>query len=317
MPLDPRIQPFLEQAGLLFKPGSIPREPKALLAALRANDDKATQLAAQNPSLAPVAHVENRVLPGPAGDIAVRLYMPEGTGSFPILLHFHGGGWVAGNLDTHDMGCRLFCREVNCLVLAVDYRRPPEHKFPAGLEDCYAATCWMATHATEFQANPNQIAVVGDSGGGNFAAAIALMSRERGGPALLFQLLIVPVMDFRLTTPSWRNYDGYLMLKEEFLIGRDFYLNSEEEQWHPYAAPSLAPDLHGLPPTLIITAECDPVRDAGEHYGRRLQQAGVPVIISRYDGMAHNFMALRALVPQAQQAFDQAVQALRTAFAPD
>jgi acetyl esterase len=314
MSLDPRIQPFLEQAGLLIKPGSVPREPEVLLAEQRTNDERAKLLAAQNHELIPVAHVENRVIPGPAGDIPVRLYVPEGTGPFPVLMHFHGGGWVSGNLDTHDLGCRLFCREVGCLVLAVDYRRPPEHKFPAGLEDCYAATCWMAAHAAELQGNPAQMAVMGDSGGGNFAAAIALMCRDRGGPALLFQLLSVPVMDFRLTTPSWRDYDGYMMLKEEFLITRDFYLNAEEEQWHPYAAPSLAPDLHDLPPALIITAECDPVRDAGEHYGQRLREAGVSVTISRYDGMVHSFMGMKALVSEAEQAFDEGVQALRTTF---
>lgn len=315
MPLDPRIRTFLEQTGLLMQPGSTPRKPEVLLAAQRANDEQAKLLAAQNHVLAPVAHVEDRVIPGPAGDIPVRLYVPEGTGPFPVLMYFHGGGWVSGNLDTHDLGCRLFCRKVGCLVLAVDYRLPPEHKFPAGLEDCYAATCWMVAHASDFQGNPAQIAVAGDSGGGNFAAAIALMARDRGGPALQFQLLTVPVLDFQLTTPSWRDYDGYIMLKEEFLIARDFYLNTAEEQWHPYASPSLAPDLHSLPPALIITAECDPVRDAGEHYGQRLREAGIPVTISRYNGMVHSFMGMKALVPEAKQAFEESVQALRIALA--
>lgn len=311
MPLDPRIRTFLEQTGLLTQAGSAPREPEILLAESRASMNKVTVV----PDSKPDIHIENRMIPGPKGDIPIRVYTPEGIGPFPILVFFHGGGWVAGNLDTHDAGCRYLCREVGCLVLAVDYRLPPEYKFPTGLEDCYAATCWMAAHATQFRGDSTRIAVGGDSGGGNFAAVIALMSRDRSGPTLLFQLLLVPVMDFRLTTPSWRDYDGYMMTKEEFLIARDFYLSNEEEQSHPYAAPLLAPDMHGLPPALIITAECDPVRDGGEYYGHRLLEAGVPTTISRYDGMAHGFMGMRALVPQADQALSEAVQVLQAAFA--
>jgi acetyl esterase len=315
MPLDTRIQAFLEQTGLLTQAGSVPREPMVLLAESRANDERAKPMVALANELEPVAHVENRVIPGPAGDLPVRLYTPEGIGPFPVLMFFHGGG-VAGNLDTHEIMCRCLCREAGCLVLSVGFRLPPEHPFPAGLEDCYAATCWMAAHAAQFQGDPARIAVGGDSGGGNLAAAIALMSRDRGGPALAFQLLLWPVTDFRLTTASWKDYDGYMMTREEFLIFRDFYVPNEEVQSHPYAAPLLAPDLHGLPPALIITAECDPVRDGGEHYGQRLLEAGVPATVSRYDGMAHGFMHLRTVVPtQANQAFAEASHALRTAFA--
>jgi len=205
---------------------------------------------------------------------------------------------------------------VGCLVVSVDYRLAPEHKFPAGLEDCYAATCWMAAYAAEFQGDPTRIAVSGDSGGGYLAAATALMIRDRGGPALVFQLVLWPSMDFRLTTTSWKDYDGYLISSEEFLIFREIYLPNEAEQSNPYAVPSLAPDLHGLPPALVITAECDPLRDGGEEYGQRLREAGVPATISRYEGMVHGFMYMRNLVPQeAQQAFTEATDALRGAFA--
>ncbi len=314
MPLDPRLQAFLEQTGLLTQPGSAPREPMVLLAESRANDEKAKPFVALASELEPVARVENLVIPGPAGDIPVRLYTPQGSGPFPLLLFFHGGG-VAGNLDTHEIMCRCLCREAGCLVLSVGFRLPPEHKFPTGLEDCYAATCWMAAHAAQFQGDPARIAVGGDSGGGNLAAAITLMIRDRGGPALAFQLLLWPLTDFRLTTSSWKDYDGYMMTGEEFLIFRDFYLAGEEEQSHPYAAPLLAPDLHGLPPALIITAECDPLRDGGEQYGQRLLEAGVPATVSRYDGMTHGFMHLRTVVPtQSNQAFAEASHALQTAF---
>jgi acetyl esterase len=181
--------------------------------------------------------------------------------------------------------------------MTVDSRLAPEDPFPAALEDCYAATCWMAAHAAEFQGDPTRIAVGGESGGGNFAAAIALMSLDRGGPALVFQLLLCPAADYRVTTPSWRDYDGYLIPKAEFLIVRDFYVPHEKEQ------------------ALVITAECDPMRDGGELYGQRLLEAGVPATVSRYDAMIHGFMHMRTLVPQADQALAEVIHALRTAFA--
>ena len=172
--------------------------------------------------------------------------------------------------------------------MTVDYRLAPEYPFPAALEDCYAATSWMSVHATEFQGDPARIAVGGESGGANYAAAIALMSRDRGSPTLTFQLLICPVADFRVSTDSWKDYDGYMIPKEEFFIARDFYVPKEEDRLHPYAAPSLAPDLYELPPALIVTAECDPMRDGGELYGQRLLEAGVSATVSRYDGMIHS-----------------------------
>jgi len=213
--------------------------------------------------------------------------------------------------------CRSMCNGTGCLILSVDNRLAPEHKFPAGVEDCYIATCWIAAHAEQFNGDARRIAVGGDSGGGNFAAAVVLMVRDQGGPDLAFQLLLWPPMDFRTTTASWKDYDGYLMTSQEFAIVRNFYLNNEEEQTNPYAAPLQASDLHGLPPALIITAECDPLRDGGEEYGQRLLDAGIPATISRYDGMVHGFMHLRNVMPlqQADQAFVEASHALRTAFA--
>lgn len=315
MSLDPRIRTFLEQAGLLTPPGSAARAPEVLLAEMRANDEKAKMAAAQAAAMLPVARVEDRAIPGPAGAVSVRLYVPEGRGPFPVLLYLHGGGWISGNLDTGDSGCRSFCRQVGCLVLSVDYRLPPEHPFPAGLEDCYAAACWLAGQAAQFGGDPARLAVCGASGGGNFAAAIALMCRDRGGPSLCFQLLLVPVLDFDLTTPSWQDYDGCMISSQEFLLVRNLYLPNVGDHIHPYAAPLLAPDLRGLPATLIITAECDPHRDSGERYGKRLQEVGVSTSVSRYDGVPHGFMGMRALTPLAEQALGEAVSALRGAFA--
>jgi acetyl esterase/lipase len=311
MQLDPKLQAFMEQTGLLMKPGSTPRRPEVLLAEQRESVKQTT--IAPGSTLESVAHVENLVIPGPAGDLPVRLYTPEEAGPFPVLMFFQKS-WCMGNLDTHDPMCRSLCHKAGCLVMTVDYRLAPENPFPSALEDCYAATCWMAAHAPEFQGDPTRIAVGGESGGGNFAATIALMSRDRGGPTLKFQLLICPAADFRVTTDSWKYYDGYMIPKEEFLIVRDFYVPKEEDRLHPYAAPSLAPDLRGLPPALIITAECDPMRDGGELYGQRLLGSGVPATVSRYDGMVHSFMHLGSLVPQASQALNEVIHALRTAF---
>lgn len=315
MSLDPRIRTFLEQEGLLIPPGSAPRVLEVLLEDMRVNDEKAKMAAAQAAAALPVGRVEDRTIPGPAGTVSVRLYAPVGRGPFPVLLYLHGGGWVSGNLDTEDSGCRYFCRQVGCLVLSVDYRLPPEHPFPAGLEDCYAAACWLAGQAAQSGGDPARLAVCGASGGGNFAAAIALMCRDRGGPSLCFQLLVVPVLDFDLSAPSWQDYDGCMIYSQEFLLVRNLYAPNVSDQMHPYAAPLLAPDLHGLPPALIITAECDPVRDSGERYGRRLQEAGVSASVSRYDGVPHGFMGMRALTLLAERALDEAADALRRAFA--
>jgi acetyl esterase len=173
----------------------------------------------------------------------------------------------------------------------------------------------MAAHAAEFQGDPARIAVSGDSGGGHLAASTALMIRDRGDPTLVFQLLLWPLTDFRLTTSSWKDYDGYLISSEEFLVFQEIYFSNQAEQLHPYAAPSLAADLPGLPAALIITAECDPLRDGGEEYGQRLREAGVPARVSRYKGMVHGFMYMGHLAPQkVQQAFAEVSDALRFAF---
>lgn len=312
MPLDPKLKVFMEQAGILKKPGSVPRRPEVILAESRESVRHVT-VPPESMSI-PVASVKNFVIPGPAGDLPVRLYTPEGIGPFPVLMSFQKS-WDHGNLDTHELMCRKLCNGAGCLVMTVDHRLAPENPFPSAIEDCYAATCWMSVHATELQGDSTRIAVGGESGGGGYAAAIALMSRDRSGPALTFQLLICPAADFRVTTESWKDYDGYMIPKEEFLIVSNYYAPKEEDRLNPYAAPSLAPDLHELPPALIFTAECDPLRDGGELYGQRLIEAGVPATVKRYDGMIHVFMHLSSIVPQADQALDEAIHALRTAFA--
>jgi acetyl esterase len=222
---------------------------------------------------------------------------------------------VIGDLETHDELCRTLANESGCLVVSVDYRLAPEHKFPACTEDCYAATKWVAQNAAQFNGDPSRIAIGGDSAGGDLAAVVAHMARDRGGPPLVFQLLIYPATDLRMKTPSIEeNAEGYFLTKQDMIWFTNHYLNSESEKENPLASPLLATYLSGLPAALIITAEYDPLRDEGEQYGQRLKEAGVPVTSSRYNGMIHGFVSLGAVLDQGKQAVAECSAALRAAF---
>jgi len=263
----------------------------------------------------PLAVVEDRVVAGPAGEIPVRVYKPEPEQPLPTLVYFHGGGWVIGSLDSHDGTCRELARKVGCAVVSVDYRLAPEHRYPAAAEDCYAATCWVAERGAELGVDPTRLAIGGDSAGGNLAAVVAQMVRDRGGPALAFQLLIYPVTDSDFSRASYQeNAVGYLLEAEAMRWFWDHYVPDAAQRREPYCAPLQATDLSGLPPALVLTAELDPLRDEGEAYGRRLAEAGVPVTVTRYDGMIHGFFGMGMLVEGARQAVAQASEALRLAF---
>jgi acetyl esterase len=263
-----------------------------------------------------VANVENLTIPGPRGKIPVRIYTPEGDGPFPILVFFHGGGWVICDLDTHDNLCRSLANRVRCVVVSVDYRLAPEHKFPAAVEDAYAATQWVAHNAHRINGDPARIAVGGDSAGGNLAAVVAMMARDQDGPGLTYQLLIYPATDVSSNnTDSYQNYaEGYFLTKGDGEWFCTHYLNCEEDRLHHRASPLLALDLSGLPPALVITAEFDVLRDEGESYAKRLKKAGVPVKCTRYKGMIHGFMSMDKLLDQARNGIEEASAALREAF---
>jgi len=263
----------------------------------------------------PVAKVEERALPGPAGAIRVRVYTPEVEGAPPALLYFHGGGWVMCNLDTHDGSVRKLANASGCMVVSVDYRLAPEHPFPAGLEDCYAATRWVAEHARSLGARPGPLAVAGDSAGGNLAAAVALLARERGGPELALQLLVYPITDCDFERPSYReNGEGFLLTRDATAWFWDQYAPDAADRRDPLAAPMAAADLSGLAPACVITAEYDPLRDEAEAYAARLREAGVPVTCTRYDGMIHGFFSYADFVDKGRLAVAQAGAALRAAF---
>lgn len=259
-----------------------------------------------------VAHIENHHIPGPVGEIPLRMYIPQGCEPFPILIYFHGGGGVNGDLDSEDAFCRRMTNLVGCLVVSVGYHLAPEYKFPSGPEECYVASQWVWAHAASCNGDPRRVAIGGISAGGTLAAVVAQMARDRGSPALVFQLLLVPLTDFRLpNTPSLEEYgEGYLLTREDIIWFTNHCLNNEDDKTNPLASPYLAYTLSGLPPALIITAEYDPLRDDGERYGNRLKEAGVPVTISRRKGAIHGF-----LVPnQLNLVLAEAATALRAAF---
>jgi acetyl esterase len=309
MPIDPQARAILDGAAALNAPSVEEvgvEEARRSLAAL---------VAMQSPS-PDLGGVEDRQIPGPAGKIPVRVYTPLGAGPFPVLVYFHGGGFVLCNVDTHDGTCRSIAAGSGCVVVSVDYRLAPEHRFPAAAEDCYAATRWVAGNAGLIGGDATRIGVGGDSAGGNLAAVTALMCRDRGGPRLGFQLLVYPVIDAACDTPSFReNAEGYYLTASAMRWFWAHYLAEPHDGAHPYATPLRAPDLSGLPPALIITAEYDPLRDEGETYAKRLGAAGVPVTLSRYDGMIHGFFSMGMMLDRGREAMAEAAAALRSALA--
>lgn len=306
MPLDPQVVQVMEAMAALGLPPADTVSPEEA----RAN----AKLRKRSPG-PEVAKVEDRTIPGPDSDVPVRIYTPESSGPFPILVWFHGGGWVVGDLESADGSARNLCVGGQCVVVSVDYRLAPDAKFPGPAEDCWAATIWAVDNAARINGDPTRLAVGGDSAGGNLAAVMALMAAERGGPEIALQLLIYPVTDVNFNTVSYSdNAEGYSLTKVGMQWYWEHYLENDADALNPYAAPLQAESLVGQPPALVITAEFDPLRDEGEAYAKRLTEAGVATTVTRYDGMIHGFFSMTAVVDKSQQAMDQASSALRSAF---
>ncbi len=309
MPLHPSVIPVLE--AMNGNMAAIPQVPVEQIPLLRQGP-----LAPPPPNPTPVARVEDRHIPGPAGEMLVRIYWPEGGGPAPLVVFYHGGGFVLCSLDSHDELARALCREAGAVVVSVDYRLAPEAPYPAAADDCYAALVWAVGHATELGADPGRVAVAGDSAGGNLAAVTALRARDLGGPALRHQCLIYPVTDCRFDTPSYRdNAEGYFLTAEAMRWFWSHYMQDMGRAAEPYASPLRAPSLAGLPPALVITAEYDPLRDEGEHYAQALSAAGVPTTLKRYDGMIHGFVSMAVIFEDGREAQSLAARHLREAFA--
>jgi acetyl esterase len=309
MPLDPQAQKIVDAlAALNLKPveESTPAE---------ARESMKSRTAALGP-VEDVAAVADHRVPVAGGEIALRLYSPGGPGPHQALVFYHGGGWVIGDLDTHDGICRSLANAARCAVASVDYRMAPEHRYPVAAEDSYAGFQWVLGHAARLGIDPRRVAVGGDSAGGNLAAVVSLMARDRKAPAPIFQALVYPVTDCNLDTPSYReNATGYILTREGMRWFFGHYLAREEQGREPYASPLRATSLAGLPPALVQTAEYDPLRDEGEAYAARLRDAGVPVTVTRYPGVFHGFLRMTNILDKARAARDEIAGALRKAFA--
>ena len=304
------------QAVMDLMDASFPRPENGGLTPAEARQKLDDDIAALGIEPIPLASVEDRTVPGPAGDVPVRVYRPRDDEASAGVVYFHGGGWTICSLDTHDGSCRLLATEADVVVVQVDYRLAPEHKFPAAAEDAFAATAYVAEHADEFGIDPARLAVAGDSAGGNLAAAVAQMARDREGPELAFQFLVYPVIDGTREHPSFtENGEGYFLTAQQMRWYWDQYTDRPEDRTNPYASPIVAEDLSGLPPALVVTAEFDPLRDEGEAYAGALEDAGVPAAVHRAPGMFHGFFALRKVLDEAGEANDLAFEAVRKALA--
>lgn len=312
MPVDPQMQAVLERAAKSALP------PYYSVSAVEARRLYKETRAALYPPVPEVEAVRELAARGPAGPIPLRLYRGLGTaaGALPVLVYFHGGGWTIGDLDTHDIVCRTLANRARCAVIAVDYRMGPEHKFPAAVEDCIAATRWVAEQGAALGVDAARIAVGGDSAGGNLATVVAISLRDAGGPPLAFQALVYPATDQRMDSASHAKFgEGYLLTRNNMLWFRDNYLApADYEDWR--ASPIRAADLARLPPAHIITAGYDPLVDEGRAYSDRLVAAGVPVLYECFEGMAHGFLTMGGVVAAANHALYRLAQSLAQAFKP-
>lgn len=264
-----------------------------------------------------VDEVTERAIPGPAGDVRLRCYVPAGDGPHPTLSFFHGGGWMLGGLDTHDALCRALTNATGCVVAAVDYRLAPEDRFPAALEDCYAATRWLANNAETLGGRSDTIVTCGDSAGGNLAAGVGLLARDRDGPEIEFQVLAYPAMNFAFDTSSYEeNAQGYFLTREDMKRFWDGYLRSETDGYHPYASPLRAKNLGSLPPSLVVTCGFDPLRDEGQAFADQLEAADVPTRRLHYEDAIHGFMTMLAdpKLDRAREAVEEVGEAVRDAI---
>jgi acetyl esterase len=301
MSLDPEVQPLLELFEAMGMPDPATVTPQEMREAMPA-------FPVENPT--PVRSVENREIPGPGGALPVRIFTPDVDQPTGVVLYFHGGGWVIGDLDTTDEMNRMLCARSDAMVVSVDYRLAPEAPFPQGLEDCYTATLWAA----ENLATSGPLAVAGDSAGGNLAAAVCLLARERGGPDIAHQFLIYPVTDANFDRPSYvDNAEGYLLTRDMMRWFWMHYLPPGVEASHPLAAP-LHADLNALPPATIVTAGYDPLRDEGLAFAAALTAAGVEVEHRDFDGMVHGFVTFPAGLTQTGVALDYLCHRLRGSF---
>jgi acetyl esterase len=310
MPLDPQVQQVLDLVRQSGNPEYWQMSPE------EARDWHNRKAGLLDIKPETVFRSEDREIPGPGGAIPLRIYTPRMTGeSLPVLVWLHGGGHVVGCLDSYDALSRQLALQADCIVVAVAYRLAPEHKFPAGVEDSFVALSWVACHADSLGGDPARIAIGGDSSGGNLAAVCAILARDADFPRLRFQLLVYPRTAVWEDSASHREFaEGHLLTRKTILWFHDHYLRSDADRQDWRWAPLIAPDLTGLPPALVIVAECDPLRDDGIAYAERLRREGNSVELTCYAGMVHPFFSMGGVVDAGRKAIGQAAAALAQAF---
>lgn len=305
MTLDPQAKSLLDALAEAEGPPILEAEPEEVRQAMAALGALSIPEA--------VRELVDRTVPGPDGDIPVRIYTPDIASEVPNpgLVWYHGGGFVIGDLDTTDGVCRSLCNRAGVVVVSVDYRLAPEQPFPAAVDDAVAALDWVRAEATHLGVDPDRIAVGGDSAGGNLAAVVA---QERSDD-VVFQLLVYPTVDLTMSCPSIdENAEGYLLTKDHMTWFLNHYVGEDVDRRDPRMSPLFAEDLTGLPPAFVITAGYDPLRDEGEAYGERLAEAGVDVDVERFEGMIHAFFQMNGVIEAADAALDQAAERLRKAL---
>jgi acetyl esterase len=305
MALDPAARQMLDQLAAMGAPPTHTLTPEQV---------RASRI--PQPPGPEVHRVEDMEIPGPEGPIPVRIYWPGEETGLPLLVWYHGGGWTIGNLDAADATARRLCTLAGCIVVSVDYRLAPEDPHPAAVDDAYAAVVWAAQNASRLGGDAERIAVGGDSAGGNLAAVVCHLVRDRGGPALRHQLLVYPVIDCAMDTQSYRENDRYLLTPELMAWFFDHYCPEDVDREHAAISPIRAADLSGLPPAHVITAEYDPLRDEGAAYAEALEAAGVPVQYECYEGQIHTFFTAAHFFPVGMKAVEAAAQELKRALEP-
>jgi len=312
MPLDAHVKGLLDMLAAANQPP---------ISTLTAPEAREATMALGNIVAAkdvPIGAVKDGELPGPAGSIAYRLYTPVGAGNAPLpgIVYFHGGAWVFGNLESHEPMLRMLANESGCRIVSIDYRLAPEHRFPAAVEDSFAATRWIAAHAADFGIDPGRIAVAGDSAGGNLAAIVAQLARS-AGPMLKLQVLFCPVIDVGADTPSRRDFaQGYFLEQALMEWAGAFYIPPGINLKDPRLSPLWAADLSGLPPAQVHTAAFDILRDEGAAYAHALERAGVAVSYTCHDGMIHHFYAMAGAIPYGKTALQSIGADIKAAMKP-
>jgi len=307
--MDPKAQIVGEFVKSIRVPGHFPPLPEL-------REQLRTMVMLMDEPAPALARVEDIRIPGPAGEIPARAYAPTVGSTLPTVAYFHGGGWVQGDLETHHGLCARLAQHAGVLVVAIDYRLAPEHKFPAAVDDCFAAYRWLRTRGHDIDADTARVAVAGDSAGGNLSAVVSQLAASGATPVPTCQVLIYPAVDFTLETDSHRDLaEGHVIPRDRIRWYSEQYLRSEADKMDLRASPLRAPTLAGQPPALIVTAGFDPLRDEGQAYGNRLRKDGVDVVHREYPGQIHAFVSLTKAIPQGMAATLEIAEYLRRRLA--